>query len=358
MIDVKKTDIPAPPSVIVSLKAGFDAVASNIFVIILPVLLDLLYWLGPRLSLQNIFTKIQPELQQILIEGGRSFGEMPDMMKVYEAMFTQVNLWWALHTTPIGIFSLLAGNSYRNIAGQGDLENMSLNPFGQQLIWQIPDSSDVLSSPFIYSFSMIFLLIILLMVVGWILGGLYFRWVASVVIDESQGQLLNHSRAIVQAVLFSVIWTFVFLAVGIPGLLVLGSILAFNAVVAQVLFFIVAFLSMWVLVPVFFSFHGIFVTRQNALVSIWNGFRMARFTMPNSSLFVISVFLMSFGLNYLWSIPSAASWAALIGILGHAFVVTALLAASFIFYRDSMVWIQVMLDRFKSNPVIGKQDLK
>jgi hypothetical protein len=40
---------------------------------------------------------------------------------------------------------------------------------------------------------------------------------------------------------------------------------------------------------------------------------------------------------------------ALVGILGHAFVTTALLAASFIYYRDMSAWLTVVLERFKAN---------
>jgi hypothetical protein len=38
----------------------------------------------------------------------------------------------------------------------------------------------------------------------------------------------------------------------------------------------------------------------------------------------------------------------LVGIFGHAFVTTALLAASFIYYRDMNAWLEVALDRFKT----------
>jgi hypothetical protein len=40
---------------------------------------------------------------------------------------------------------------------------------------------------------------------------------------------------------------------------------------------------------------------------------------------------------------------ALVGIAGHAFITTSLLAASFIYYRDMQVWLQTVLDRLKAN---------
>jgi hypothetical protein len=64
---------------------------------------------------------------------------------------------------------------------------------------------------------------------------------------------------------------------------------------------------------------------------------------------VLSVLLIAYGLNFLWNIPSPDSWMTLIGIAGHAFITTSLLAASLIYYRDMQVWLQTVLDRLKAN---------
>ncbi len=37
----------------------------------------------------------------------------------------------------------------------------------------------------------------------------------------------------------------------------------------------------------------------------------------------------------------------LVGIAGHAFVTTALLAASFIYYRDMNNWLEIVFERMK-----------
>jgi hypothetical protein len=74
---------------------------------------------------------------------------------------------------------------------------------------------------------------------------------------------------------------------------------------------------------------------------------MARFTLPTSGLFVLSIFLLSTGLNYLWSVPTDDSWMLLVGIAGHAFITTALLAASFVYYRDVNVWLQTVFERLQ-----------
>jgi len=57
-------------------------------------------------------------------------------------------------------------------------------------------------------------------------------------------------------------------------------------------------------------------------------------------------------LNYLWSVPPNNSWMLLIGIAGHAFITTALLAASFVYYRDMNIWLQTVFEQVKQNQTI------
>jgi hypothetical protein len=75
---------------------------------------------------------------------------------------------------------------------------------------------------------------------------------------------------------------------------------------------------------------------------------MTRFTLPNSSLFVLTVILLGVGLNFLWSVPANNTWMALVGILGHAFITTALLAASFVYYHDMTAWLQTALEHLRA----------
>jgi ABC-type proline/glycine betaine transport system permease subunit len=121
-----------------------------------------------------------------------------------------------------------------------------------------------------------------------------------------------------------------------------------NPVIGQGVVLFLGVLSMWLVVPLFFFPLGIFVRGQNVFRSILSGLQLARFTLPSSSLFVLSVLLISIGLNFVWSIPPADSWMSLVGILGHAFITTALLAASFIYYRDMSAWLQTVMERIKA----------
>jgi len=144
-----------------------------------------------------------------------------------------------------------------------------------------------------------------------------------------------------------VIWCIGSIVVILPLFFVLTVLAAINPLLPQVAFFIILFFMFWLVVPLFFTPHGIFVRKQNAIISIMSSLRMSRFTLPTSSMFVLSVFLLSRGLGYLWKVPTSDSWLMLVGIAGHAFLSTTLLAASFVYYRDMNDWLQNVYERFQ-----------
>jgi hypothetical protein len=59
------------------------------------------------------------------------------------------------------------------------------------------------------------------------------------------------------------------------------------------------------------------------------------------------VFLLHQGLNELWKVPSQNSWLMLVGLAGHAFITTALLSASFVYYREMNDWLQNVYERIQ-----------
>ena len=55
---IETQTLPPPPGIVGSLRTGFDAIASNVAVILLPLALDLLLWLGPHLSLERLMKPV------------------------------------------------------------------------------------------------------------------------------------------------------------------------------------------------------------------------------------------------------------------------------------------------------------
>jgi hypothetical protein len=321
--------LPPPPGVVGSLKAGFDAIASNLTVILLPLALDLLLWLGPRLRVDRLIQIIFDEMSRYASFSGIPSADLKTLQEnsaLLVEQFQQYNLMSVLRTFPIGVFSLMSGAM------------PSQTPLGDPSIIIQIDSVFILLG-----------WVVLLTLIGWICGGLFFRWVSLVVTDTPQSTENRFGQSIAQTMLLSVIYFILAIMIGTPVLIVLALVITASPLLAQGMLLILGLLSMWLIVPVFFTPHGIFMRQQNVFSSIYASLRMARFTLPTSSLFVLSVLLIAFGLNFLWNIPSSDSWMTLIGIAGHAFITTSLLAASFIYYRDMQVWLQTVLEKLKAN---------
>jgi uncharacterized membrane protein len=320
--------LPPPPGVVGSLRAGFDAIASNLSVILLPLALDVFLWLGPRLRVDRLFRPVFEEMSRYASFSGLSSTDLNVLQKnisQFLSMLQQYNLLTALRTFPIGVFSLLSGKISTH------------TPLGSSPVIQVDSVFTLLGW------------VVLLTLAGWVSGALFFRWVSLVVVDPSQTVQFHFSKSIIQTIFLSVLYIILAMMIGIPLVLVIALVVAASPLLAQGLLLVLGLLSMWLIVPAFFTPHGIFMHQKNAITSISASLRMARFTLPNSSLFVLIILLLAYGLNFLWNIPSSDSWMTLVGIVGHAFITTSLLAASFIYYRDMQVWLQTVLDRLKAN---------
>jgi hypothetical protein len=328
METIKTEALPPPPGVIKSITAGFETIAAHVTTILLPMALDLFLWLGPRLSLEKLFLAIQPEVVGFWRAGGVSAEDIQRISDWYAVSLPKVNLFWLLRTIPVGISSVNFGR------------DMAQTPFGAPTILQVASDGNLLSW------------MLSLTVIGWICGGLYFRYVAWLATAKDPSEPIQAGRAIGQTILLSVFWFGIVMAIGLPTFLVLSVLAQLNSIIAQIAILVFSFLSMWLIVPLFFWPHGVYVKQENVLISIVSSLRMTRFTLPSSSMFVLTIFLLSMGLNLLWSIPTETSWMMLVGIFGHAFVTTALLAASFIYYRDMNVWLQTVLERMKANSAV------
>ena len=336
-MDTQKLEsLPPPPGVIGSLRAGFDAVASHVWLILVPLALDIVLWLGPRLSVDGL---IRPFVRYMFLQARRGVAasEMDQFLEAQTIFldglqsFNLLSLVSKLRTFPIGISSLLA----QTMPAAG-------TPLGEQSIVQISSLPLLISIAFA------------LTAMGWVGGGLYFRWVSGITLGQEETGI-SLLRAVIQTLILSVCWFIGLMVVLLPTVFVLTLLALINPILANGAIFVILLLAFWLVVPLFFMPHGIFARRQNAFISALTSLRMARFTFPTSGMFVISVLILSQGMNYLWSVPANDSWMTLVGIAGHAFITTAVLAASFVYYRDMNVWLQTVFEQWQKTRSAPKQ---
>jgi len=328
VMDMQKLEtLPPPPGVFGSLKAGFDVVSNKVILILLPLGLDLFLWFGPRLSVDGL---LSPYFKLAFEQMRQSVAEADlEPIVLYQTVimdrlkdFNLLSLLSKLDIFPIGITSLSAQTL------------PVVNPLG-------------ISNVVIVSSAWIFLgLIFVLVPLGWVGGGVYFRQVAGSILGEKEAGI-SFLNAVFQTLLLSVIWLICLVLIAMPLMLVIGVISLISPLLANIVFLVILFFTFWLIVPLFFAPHGIFVRRQNAFYSIYSSLRMIRFSLPTSAMFVFSWFILSRGLDQLWKAPDTDSWLTLVGFAGHAFITTVLLAASFIYYRDMTDWLKDVYERFQ-----------
>jgi hypothetical protein len=332
-MEVRDSELPPrPPGVVNALVKGFNAVAGNVSVIFFPVALDVFLWLGPRLRIYNL---IEPYLAQISLMQSSAAAPIPYDPDQLGRGF---NLFSFLRTFPIGVFSLLS--SIRLLSSNfEEIKNAAIGttPFGPRLDVEMEN------------IALILLVIAGLTLVGWFFGSMYFYAVARIAVQTDHRPALG--RALFHGALLNGFWTVmvglltVMAVIGLTSLAVVSLLLA---AVVQILFSLVA---LWFAVPVFFSAHGVFIEAQNAFVSIWKNLQMMRFGLPPLGWFALIAVVINQGMNLLWSVAPADSWMTLVGIFGHAFISTSLLAASFIFYRELSSWVEEALQWLKAHQI-------
>ncbi|MCI0610705.1 MAG: hypothetical protein L0Z71_16795 [Anaerolineae bacterium] len=336
-MDTQKLEsLPPPPGVIGSLRSGFDAVASHVWLILVPLALDIVLWLGPRLSVDGL---LRPFVGYMFLQARRGVAasEMDQFLETQTIFldglqsFNLLSLVSKLRTFPIGISSLLA----QTMPAAG-------TPLGGQSIVQVT------------SIPLLIIIAFVLTAIGWVSGGLYFRWVSGTTLGQEETGI-SLLRAVIQTLILSVCWFIGLMLVLLPMTFVLTVLALINPILANGAIFVILLLGFWLVVPLFFMPHGIFARRQNAFISALTSLRMARFTFPTSGMFVVSVLILSQGMNYLWSVPPNNSWMTLVGIAGHAFITTAVLAASFVYYRDMNVWLQTVFEQWQKTRTAPKQ---
>lgn len=311
--------VTAPPSLMKSLMAGFDVVSNHLGLILFSVLLDILLWFGPHVRFARIFAPV--------FEQAAEFPEMqaPGSLSVLQESVDKINLLGVLRTFPIGVPSLLANQSPQQSPLQrlGALELQSfLNLAG---FW------------------------FLFMLVGVALGTLYFSLVAQASIQRELNFSLavrNWPRHFGQVLLLTLFWYILIALFMVPLSCLLSFMLLLGFGFAQFPLLIALFFGamiVWLLIPLFFSPHGIFTHGRKMWDSILQGIRLSRATFGTTGLLILSVVVLSEGLDVVWKLPADNSWFLLVGIVGHAFVTAALLAATFVYYHDADLWLRELV---------------
>jgi hypothetical protein len=328
MFDIKNEPKVLPPKLIPSIVEGFNAIANHIYIIVFPVLLDLFLWFGPLVRIKDLILPVMLNASDLSAPayGQDSQAFLQTAKEMWTSILEQFNLLYNLRSYPVGVPSLL---SYKGI---------QQNPLGALQIVELQSSTSA------------FWLIVALSLIGLVIGSLYFALIAHVTNpDDNKSKLKQIPAQIGQCILLSVIICVILLFLSIPAVCLISSLVMFVPSLGSLPLMVFGLLLIWVLMPMAFSPHGVFANQLKATTAITNSIKLVRPLISIVGLFFTILILLGYGLDFLWSTPEPTSWMLLIGILGHAFISSSLIAASFVFYNNGMKWLNVVISEVNAN---------
>lgn len=320
-----------PLGVIGCLRAGFEVVGYNLWLVVPPTLLDLFLWLGPHLSVQPLVERFLAFLTTQAPSDPAATGQIAQFTELLRQMGAQLNLFsvlsgWPLLTVP----SLLA----RHAPGL-------LSPLAPPPVWAVPEPFTLL------------LLTIALEGLGLALGAAYLTLLARRVAaarapqrpslpGRPDQQWINRSVPMGSGMLAQFVRTLVFSFALMAAVLIIVPIWLMILMVAMMVAPFVGILiwlgsvglAAFVVAHLLFVVHGVLLGNRSLLRAIWESALLVRVQFPSVAGLMALIFVIYNGLGLVWSLPSADSWTLVVGILGNSCIATGLTAATFVFYQE------------------------
>jgi hypothetical protein len=314
--------------IIRSLSGGFDAITKRIWLISIPVLLDLYLWIGPRLSIYQLVKRALSSTSQ---------EELLALTEAIEQASQGFNAFSFLIIRKLGMPSLISPNPWLETLG------ITLN-ISSLITFQAPEAS-FLSRPLpvieVQSESIFLGLYILLSLVGMLVGCSYLGLIAQEV-RENQMNVVHVLRRVwiwwarVALMALLILTGVLMLVVPLLVIVALLSLLSMNLAQLTGNFIIFSFIwvGIWLYTYLFFFVNALILNDTGILRAIWNSFNVVRRNFWPTMGLMLLIGLIGAGFSIIWRMLSTSLWGTLLAIVGNAYIGSGLAAASFTFYRD------------------------
>jgi hypothetical protein len=329
---------PTPPvGVIESLTQGFETVAGHLALLLLPLLLDIFLWAGPRVSFDTVIQTISdtyyhdvwtPFVVSVNPEMEGSWDELSKMLEIglggrAEQYFPLVPFiaipMLSLPGVPsipiVGVPSLMAMREARPL------------PFNYTPpVWEIQSVTEMLGVR------------LLAVLGGLVLGSVYMALIARQTRGESPDSKPLFARLpviIPQLFVFGIIAPLLLFVLFMPFLMLAVGLNAISIDLARVAVQLGFALVMWIGLFGVFTIHGMLTNGRGLLGAIWDSVRLVQWNMAATPFLIMLALLLNWALTtFVWTLADTGSWLALVAMGGHAFISTGLITATFVFYKD------------------------
>lgn len=223
------------------------------------------------------------------------------------------NLLLTITSLPAGLPSVMAGRM------------PVLTPLGQPQIVALGSLTEL------------FAVWVVLTSIGLGLGVFYHRWLAQQTSPDAE--LLSGWQAWGRMMLlFGAIYIGGFLLLMVAGFMtaVIGLLLPFVSGIVPMVLLVFLF---WAAVYFAFTTHGIVLYRFRVVKAMLESARVVRLNLLSSIGFLSICFTVTWFGSQIWVRPGEETWYSVLALIGHAFVSTTLIAASYVFYQSRRTWL-------------------
>ena len=303
--------------IIEALSAGLDAVLRHPWLLLIPVLLDMFLWVGPRMQAPALYRSFEPTLRQMTTAMTSSEARFAaqELGKAVERFFTQYNLFAWLSAGLIGVPVVNGGIDATLKLVTGSLPNL----------WQV-DSLDGYLLAFV-----------LFTIVGLFISALFWTMLGDYVRGEpwQAARWLRRSFELWKKLLLLMIVVAGLALISIfPLSMVMFTLGAFSAGLASLVPLLAVAVAAWIILVCLFTPHGLVLYHMTLSRAVSTSSMIVRANfVPTLSLAVIAMAI-SIGMGLIWEGLAADSWLRLIAVAGNAIIGTGLIVASLLFYQN------------------------
>ena len=311
----------APPTgVIETLSAGFTAVNRQLWVLLLPVLLDLFLWLGPHVSYSPLVGPVVVNAtdwtRQVAL-GPRRASRGADVLNAFD----ETRQWLIARSDEVNGF-----------------EALTWGPLALPSVATLPSASDDLA--FVSGWADGLALLGASLALGILLGGWFYAGLAAASTGARGGPLeagRGAPRAVLDVLGLVAVLVLTGLLLGVPVLLLIG----FTAVVSPPVAVLGSLLlfagGLFATVHLFFAVDAVFISRAGPLAAIQRSVGLVRRQLWPSVALILLTWLILAGMGRVWDLLAnglQSPYGVGLAIIGNAYIASGLIAAGMIFYLE------------------------
>ncbi|MGI9145790.1 MAG: hypothetical protein ACR2IK_04455 [Chloroflexota bacterium] len=309
-----------PSGVIETLSAGYSAVNRHVWVLLLPILLDVFLWLGPHVSYSPlvgpVVTHAAEWMRQVALgsrRGPRSSdltGSLDDRREWLIARADEIN----------------------------GLDLLAWGPIALPNLGSLPSASDELA--FVSGWPEGLALLGGCLGAGLLLGGWFYAGLANASSGAAGGPLeagRGTLRAVIGVLGLVAVLLVTALLLGVPVVLLIGFTALLSPPVAVLGSALLGAGVLFAAVHLFFAVPAIFVSHAGPLAAIQRSVAIVRRNLRPSVVLMLLTWLILAGMTQVWDVLGNtlhAPFGVAVGIFGNAYIASGLIAAVMIFYTQ------------------------